>query len=159
MTKFPDSCLTQVEWSKFPPISSKFPDNSLTWRKFCVSVTFLSGTCQPFYSIPWHGFSVTPCRKLNKKIHSRTFHNKQISSCETFRENAGIMRSENDPFVSTFSPIIARSRLIKIFRVLTSTGKMRQLLPVREFWKKCQKVRGKSGNFKWVSKKSGKTDS
>ena len=43
MTKFPDISLTLVKWLKFPDIFSKFPDNSLTWRKFCFSLTF-----------PWH---------------------------------------------------------------------------------------------------------
>ena len=43
MTKFPDISLTLVKWPKFPDIFSKFPDNSLTWRKFCFSLTF-----------PWH---------------------------------------------------------------------------------------------------------
>ena len=40
MTKFPDISLTLVKWLKFPDIFSKFPDNSLTWRKFCFSLTF-----------------------------------------------------------------------------------------------------------------------
>ena len=40
MTKFPDISLTLVKWPKFPDIFSKFPDNSLTWRKFCFSLTF-----------------------------------------------------------------------------------------------------------------------
>ena len=39
MTKFPDISLTLVKWPKFPDIFSKFPDNSLTWRKFCFSLT------------------------------------------------------------------------------------------------------------------------
>ena len=43
MTKFPDISLTLVKCPKFPDIFSKFPDNSLTWRKFCFSLTF-----------PWH---------------------------------------------------------------------------------------------------------
>ena len=47
MTKFPDmtsqNSLTLVEWPKFPDIISKFLDFSLTWRKFCFSLTF-----------PWH---------------------------------------------------------------------------------------------------------
>ena len=35
MTKFPD----MGKWPKFPDIFSKFPDFSLTWRKFCFSLT------------------------------------------------------------------------------------------------------------------------
>ena len=41
MTKFPDISLTLVKWPKFP-------DNSLTWRKFCFSLTF-----------PWHVATLT----------------------------------------------------------------------------------------------------
>ena len=48
MTKFPDISLTLVKWPKFPDIFSKFPDNSLTWRKFCFCLTF-----------PWHVATLT----------------------------------------------------------------------------------------------------
>ena len=48
VTKFPDISLTLVKWPKFPDIFSKFPDNSLTWRKFYFSLTF-----------PWHVATLT----------------------------------------------------------------------------------------------------
>ena len=56
-----------MKWEKFPDIFSKFPDFSLTWRKFCFSLTF-----------PWHVATliiVNPKRlNLPNFIHEQIFH-------------------------------------------------------------------------------------
>ena len=77
MTKFPDISLTFVKWPKFPDIFSKFPDNSLTWRKFCFSLTF-----------PWHVATLMIGAKRSHLHHLvPTTTAKVICSCRCYVTN------------------------------------------------------------------------